>query len=277
MRPTVSRRWGCPAGFRKDVGSGLTRGDGVGESTGLAIRQPPPSEDRRRQAGRGIRRFLSAKWIRRCAAVPCKLLPQLHGRGRPGPDSSRCARLCGAAAANTRSVENAIQRDRSCFESYYERRDTRVIPEVLRVAGPPAGGELVADTGRGPHAAAHQRGHGPVQTLLLGRGDAPEPAHDDLAEVLPHRRHRRGRRRHPPDDVRDAGQLQLRRLLQGRGHGLRGRVPGVGDGSAEGELRRDSARWRRRGLRPVAETRHPRGAHLPVRRRGQLVGAPNSR
>ena len=81
----------------------------------------------------------------------------------------------------------------------------------------------------------------------------------------------------PPDDVRDAGQFQLRRLLQGRGHGLRRRVPRVGDGSAEGEFRRDRARGRRRGIRPVAEARHPRGAHLPVRRRGQLVGAPHPR
>ena len=61
---------------------------------------------------------------------------------------------------------------------------------------------------------------------FLGEEPAPYPPGHDRAEVRAHpgqaRRHRADRAHHPPPHVlRDARQLQLRRLLQGRGHPLR--------------------------------------------------------
>ena len=88
---------------------------------------------------------------------------------------------------------------------------------------------------RGPHGRAlgqphparplgpvHHRRDGAVQAVLPGRRGAAVDAGHLGPEVLPHRRHRH-RRHHaaPLHLLRDAGQLQLRRLLQGRGHPVR--------------------------------------------------------
>ena len=79
-------------------------------------------------------------------------------------------------------------------------------------------------------AAVHDRGHGPVQELLHRRGDAAVQAGDLVAEVRARGRQAQRPRRHRPHEpsllvLRDARQLQLRRLLQGRGDP-------VGDGSS---------------------------------------------
>ena len=73
--------------------------------------------------------------------------------------------------------------------------------------------------------AVHQRRDEPVHPLLPGRGAPPYRAGHHRAEVRADpgqaRRHRPHRPDHPPPHLlRDAGQLQLRRLLQGRGHRL---------------------------------------------------------
>ena len=73
------------------------------------------------------------------------------------------------------------------------------------------------------HPAVHQRGHGPVQALLRRRRDAAVPPRHVDPEVRARRRQaQRPRRRRPHQPalhvLRDARQLQLRRLLQGRRH-----------------------------------------------------------
>ena len=123
---------------------------------------------------------------------------------------------------------------------------------LLRRARPPAGPLQPADPQR-PDAAAGQRGHEPVQALLPGRGRARLPPGDQRAEVHPHLRHRDRRRPQPRHLLRDAGQLLLRRLLQGRRHRLR---LGAGDRAV------------RAGARP------PLGHRLPGRRRGDRAVAP---
>ena len=64
---------------------------------------------------------------------------------------------------------------------------------------------------------------------FMGLGDPELHARDDLPEVHPHRRHRERRQDAAAHDVlRDAGELQLRRLLQARGHPLGLGVPDEG-------------------------------------------------
>ena len=75
---------------------------------------------------------------------------------------------------------------------------------------------------RRPDGAVHGRGHGAVQAVLHRRGDAAVQAGGLGAEVRPRRRQAQRPRRHRPHEppllvLRDARQLQLRRLLQGRG------------------------------------------------------------
>ena len=59
-----------------------------------------------------------------------------------------------------------------------------------------------------------------MKPYFMGLAEPPAHAPDLDPEVLPHQRHRRGRRQPPLHLLRDAGQLQRRRLLQGRGHPL---------------------------------------------------------
>ena len=109
------------------------------------------------------------------------------------------------------------------------------------------------------------------------RVGAAEQAAHVVAEVVQGRRHRGGGRRHPRHDVRDAGQFQHRRLLQGGRRRVRPGVPRHGYGAAQGALRRDRAPYRRRGARYLAQGRHTRRADLQVRGRGQLVGPADPR
>ena len=73
-----------------------------------------------------------------------------------------------------------------------------------------------------PLDAVHDRRHGAVQAVLPRRGAAARAAGDDGPAVRAHRRHRRHRHDVASRDVlRDARELQLRRLLQGAGDRLR--------------------------------------------------------
>ena len=146
-----------------------------------------------------------------------------------------------------------------------------------------------------PDAAVHRGGHGAVQAVLRGRGGAAVPARRLGAEVRPGRRQAQRPRRDrphqaPPHLLRDAGQLLLRRLLQGRGHPLglgvvhrdaRASTPTrlwitvhVTDDEAEPNLAR-----RRSACRPSASSASTRttsgrhGRHRPVRPvLGDLLG-----
>ena len=104
-------------------------------------------------------------------------------------------------------------------------RDPPPLRPVLRGARPHGRAQRLADAGRRPDAALHQLRHGPVQ----GRADRPREA-----QLRPRRRlpalPARGRQAQrlrgsrpdaaPSHPVRDAGQLELRRLLQARGDPL---------------------------------------------------------
>ena len=82
---------------------------------------------------------------------------------------------------------------------------------------------------RRPLDALHERRHAAADAVLPRPRDAAGAADDDLPEVLPHARHRRGRPRHvPPHVLRDARQLLVRPVLQGRRDRVRDRVhPGA--------------------------------------------------
>ena len=113
------------------------------------------------------------------------------------------------------------------------RRRPPRLPRLLQGAGPQGGRELVAGPAGRPDAAVRERGHEPVQGLLHGQARAGLLARDDGAEVRARRRQAqrpRQRRPHgaPPHVLRDARQLLVRRLLQGRRHQVRLRPADAG-------------------------------------------------
>ena len=108
------------------------------------------------------------------------------------------------------------------------------------------------------HRAVHHRRDGAVQAVLHRRGAAAVAAGHVGAEVLPDRRHRHHRHhRAALHLLRDARQLQLRRLLQVRRHppglgaadrGPRDRPrPAVGDRARVRRRGRSRSGWTRRG------------------------------
>ena len=78
---------------------------------------------------------------------------------------------------------------------------------------------------RRPVDAPDERGDAAADAVLPRSRAAARAADHDRAEVLPHARHRGGRARHlPPDVLRDARQLLVRAVLQGRRDRVRDRV-----------------------------------------------------
>ena len=101
-----------------------------------------------------------------------------------------------------------------------------------------------------PLGAADDRRHAALQALLPRPREAAGAAPRRRAEMLPHDRHRGGRQHRPPPHLlRDARQLELRRLLQGGvdplGLGALDRGLRDGPGADLGHRLR-----RRRGARP---------------------------
>ena len=130
-------------------------------------------------------------------------------------------------------------------------------------ARPPHRAQLVARPDRRPDAAVHQRRDEPVQGRLPGPGAARLHAGDDVAEVHARQRQaQRSRQRRAvapaPHVLRDAGQLLVRRLLQGRRHPLRLDGADRGVGPAQGPAARLDLR-RRRHDRRATTRRSPSG------------------
>ena len=174
--------------------------------------------------------------------------------------------------------------DRRCA---HDGRAPRGIPLVLRVEGPSEVPVLPADpTARGSLDALHLGRDAAAQALLLGREAASGAAVHHRAEVPSSgwqgHRPRRGRDdRAPRVDVRDARELLVRRLLQGRSGrlrlGVRDRAPGVRARPAVGDgLRRrpgPRARGGRGRGRRLAAQGGPARADRPLPALRQLLGA----
>ena len=139
------------------------------------------------------------------------------------------------------------------------------------------GRKLAAGAAQRSHADVHQRRHGAVQERLHRPGEAPLRPRHHGAEMRARRRQAQRPRqcrlhRPPPHLLRNAGQFQLRRLLQGTGHPLR-----LGAGDQDFGLPKDrllvtvfsedddaAALWQ--------EDRRPAGrAHHPHRHRRQFL------
>ena len=106
------------------------------------------------------------------------------------------ARAPGRAGARRRTVSPCARTaPRSCAARSYNRpreddgRDSRRVPALLRVEGPPAPAVgAAAPAARRPDDAADQRGHAAAEAVLpRARSEPPGDAADDLPEVLPRR------------------------------------------------------------------------------------------
>ena len=143
------------------------------------------------------------------------------------------------------AAPHAPQRSARRTSSFFEQRDhlrvpsASLVPSVLR-----------------PLGAADDRRHAAVQAVLPGPGAAAASAAHLLPEVLSHHRHRPGRpHRPPPDLLRDAGQLLVRRLLQARARSSFAWELSTQGFGLDPERDLDHGLRGRRGARPRARTR----------------------
>ncbi len=150
---------------------------------------------------------------------------------------------------------------RAAFTRYFTERGHTAVPSASLIPHDPSVLFTIA-------------GMVPFKPYFLGDEPAPWPRATSHPEVLPDPRHRDRRHRHLPLHVlRDAGQLQLRRLLQGGGH-----PDGLGAADRGLRPRRrppvdHRARQRRRGRADLdRQGRVPARADPAHGRRGQLLG-----
>ena len=133
---------------------------------------------------------------------------------------------------------------RQTYLSFFEERGHKIVPSASLVP-----------SAHDPSVLLTTAGMQPFKPYFLGREEPPAPPPRRRAEVLPHHRHRGGRQHRPPPDLlRDARQLELRRLLQGG-------VDPLGLGALDRGLRHGPRAdlghglRRRRGARASAPTR----------------------
>src|SRR5207245_11337257 len=98
----------------------------------------------------------------------------------------------------------------------HDGRAARGVPRVLRGEwAPEAAVRLTDPARRRPLDPLHERRHAAADALLPRPRAPAGTVDDDVPEVLPDARHRRGRPRHlAPDVPRDARQLLVRPVLQ---------------------------------------------------------------
>ena len=155
---------------------------------------------------------------------------------------------------------------RTTFLEYFRRHGH----EVVRV--------LAAGAAQRPDLAVHQRRHGAVQERVHRRRAAALQPGDHLAEMRARRRQAQRPRqcrlhRPAPHLLRDAGQFQLRRLLQAAGDRARLEPDHQGVRPDRGPAPGHGLRQRRRGVRAVAQDRRARrAAHHPHRHLATISG-----
>ena len=197
--------------------------------------------------------------------------------GPPGPNVARRAVL-GIVTADAGSRLRTRPQDQGAAR----RRDPAAVRRLLRRARPHGRAQRFPRPGRRPDAALRELGDGAVQ----GRADRGREALVHARRrlpALPARRRQaqrlRGGRAHapPPHLLRDARELELRRLLQARGHPLGVGAAHEGLRHPAGAPRCHDVHDRRHRVRDLARrdrpaTRAPRPlGRLPERRREELV------
>ena len=190
---------------------------------GGAERPPAPSQVRRPQAAARSARVEPRRRVpgRPSRSRPACSLAHRRARRSPALDSEACAPRRRRAAARSGGRDSATARRSDELPMTERERDPPRLPRLLREERPRGRAVVAAGAAQRPDPAVHQRRHGAVQERLHRRGDArPTPRAAIVAEVRARRRQAqrpRQRRLHraPPHLLRDAGQLLLRRLLQG--------------------------------------------------------------
>ena len=124
-----------------------------------------------------------------------------------------------------------------------QRRTARAVPRVFPRARAPDRAVELARARQRPDAAVHERRHGAVQGRVPGQGQAQLQPRGQLAALRARRRQAqrpRERRLHraAPHVLRDARQLQLRRLLQ---EAMRSASPGTSSPARTGSASTRSA------------------------------------
>ena len=217
---------------------------------------------RRAGAASGCRRPATTRNVqdRRASSNIAGLPPS-----RSGPHSAR------AKTSNHEHPTRTAQADEQCGTPHG-------VPRFLPGPRPRRRALELARAGQRPDAAVHQRRHGAVQGRVPRQGPPQLQPRRELAALRARRRQaqrprERGLHGAPPHVLRDARQLQLRRLLQARGDPLRlglrhrharhpGRAP-VGHGLRRGRRRR----------RDLAQgDRRRSGALHAARREVELLG-----
>ena len=108
---------------------------------------------------------------------------------------------------------------------YFRCRNPPELSGLFCRQRPHRGAQQPAGAGQRPHAHVHQQRHGAVQGRVPRHRQAPLRARGQRAGLPARRRQaqrpgKRGLHRAPPHLLRDAGQLELWRLLQERKHSV---------------------------------------------------------
>ena len=174
----------------------------AGRSVRLRYRSSRSLPDRTVDAGGRRRRARPARARARDPRRPRR--PARPPSSATATSSSATAR---SPALTSRSLHPPVNSDeiRETYLSFFERHDHLRLPSASLIPAPTT-----------PRRCSPSPGMQPFQPYFLGREQPPAPRLTLLAALLPHPRHRGGRQhRAPPDLLRDARQLLVRRLLQG--------------------------------------------------------------